>query len=239
MSVEVQQTVVQQGFCDCQELRLQGGGDRLGLLVSQPAHERLSHEFEAEHQARGGLLERLDPLTHLGLRPLRVTGIQLRDSGGQPRQHPPVIEQWEAGRPTLEDVRGGALVRHQLAPGAEPGRADAVLIAGRQAEQVGRGQWVGQLDVGQRDPLDEHRHALDLELAGRAADALTQQQSRTELLVGHGREPARHPAVLLARRQLRPSVSFAARVTIRAPTSAGPDFAARWCRSRVRRGAAG
>jgi hypothetical protein len=56
-----------------------------------------------------------------------------------------------------DDVRG------QLSPGVETWAADTVLAEHRQVEQVRSGARVGDLPVGQWDPLGEHLHAVDVD----------------------------------------------------------------------------
>jgi hypothetical protein len=73
-----------------------------------------------------------------------------------------VVEQREGGRVTGQHPVGGHDVGRQLPPRAEAGAADAVLTERRKVPEVRGGVAPEQFQVGQRDPLDEHRYAVDV-----------------------------------------------------------------------------
>jgi hypothetical protein len=105
-----------------------------------------------------------------------------------------VVEDRERLRLADQHGVGGDDVRGQLSPGVKSWSADTVLAEHGQIEQVRCGARVGDLPVGQRDPLGEHRHAVDVDKLRATthahADDSTGSRQLSELKIAAGRKNA-------------------------------------------------
>ncbi|MEV0841777.1 hypothetical protein AB0I55_19745 [Actinocatenispora sera] len=203
--VEVQQPgIVEEAEVEAQPPLHHGGGRgdrrRPGREpVEQPVGQAVRDVLQEQHDARRCRGGRLDPFAHRGGAVQELDrAVDVGEFVGQRRaagQHPPVVQQGERlGAPRAHPV-GGHRVRGHLPPHPEPRvPADAVLAVRRQVEQVRRGAEVlrAAFPVAERDPLDEHRRAVDLQQRRGTADAVRQRPCPVhqpyQLLVGPRRE---------------------------------------------------
>ena len=180
VGVEVQQPVrVHEPGGGGQPPRHHGDG-RHHLARVQPRAEPFvqvqRHVFEEQHHARGRFRQRLQPFPH-GRRtvPVRHRGVDVGVLLGRrwrTGQYPPVVHQRErAGTPGQRPACRHR-VRGQFPPRPEARTAHPVVAVRRQPEQVRRRHHVlgPAFQVGQRDPLDEHGYALDVQPRGIATD---------------------------------------------------------------------